>query len=84
MGRYLRATASYSDAVDGAGQTAFGTSANAVTAVVAVDEYDRNADGRIDSTEVLEAVADYFAGTLSQARVLQVVALYFAGLPPTS
>ena len=83
-GRYLRATASYSDAVDGAGQTAFGTSANAVTTVVAVDEYDRNADGRIDSTEVLEAVADYFAGTLSQARVLQVVALYFAGLPPTS
>ena len=83
-GRYLRATASYSDAVDGAGQTAFGTSANAVTTVVAVDEYDRNADGRIDSTEVLEAVADYFAGRLSQARVLQVVALYFAGLPPTS
>ena len=83
-GRYLRATASYTDAVDGAGQTAFGTSANAVTTVVAVDEYDRNADGRIDSTEVLEAVSHYFAGTLSQARVLQVVALYFAGLPPTS
>ena len=84
VGRYLRATASYSDAVDGDGQTAFGTSANAVTTVVAVDEYDRNADGRIDSTEVLEAVSHYFAGTLSQARVLQVVALYFAGLPPTS
>ena len=83
-GRYLRATASYTDPVDGAGQTAFGTSANAVTTVVAVDEYDRNADGRIDSTEVLEAVSHYFAGTLSQARVLQVVALYFAGLPPTS
>ena len=84
VGRYLRATASYTDPVDGAGQTAFGTSANAVTTVVAVDEYDRNADGRIDSTEVLEAVSHYFAGTLSQARVLQVVALYFAGLPPTS
>ena len=84
VGRYLRATASYSDAVDGADQTASAISASAVTATVAVDEYDRNADGRIDSTEVLEAVADYFAGTLSQARVLQVVALYFAGLPPTS
>lgn len=75
-GNYLRATATYTDD-SGAGQTA--TSA-ATNSRIAIDSYDRNADGRIDGPEVLAAVSDYFRGSLTGTRVLAVVALYFRGL----
>ena len=82
-GRYLRATASYSDAVDGAGQTAFGTSANAVTTVVPADPvYDgiipgTQPDGIIDAAEVIKAVQDYFDDIIDADKVLDIVKLYF-------
>ena len=79
MGRYLRATASYSDAVDGADQTASRISSNAVQAATTPADpvYDANRDGIIDSTEVLQAVADYFNNVIGPTRVLAIVALYF-------
>ena len=45
--------------------------------------YDADESGVIESDEVLQAVAHYFAGTINQTQVLEVVALYFAGLPPS-
>ena len=48
---------------------------------MAIDSYDIDSNGVINSTEVLSAVADYFSGGLILGqRVLEVVALYFAGL----
>ena len=75
-GEYLRATVTYADD-SGAGQTA---ESPATTGRVAIDSYDRNSDGRIEASEVLAAVTDYFGGTIDGPRVLQVVALYFSGL----
>ena len=42
--------------------------------------YDMNEDNTIDSSEVLAAVAAYFAGDIDGPTVLGVVAHYFAGL----
>ena len=42
--------------------------------------YDANEDGVLDSDEVIQAVADYFAGTIDAPTVLGVVEDYFAGL----
>ena len=47
---------------------------------VGLGTYDGNEDGTIDSSEVLKAVADYFAGDIDAPTVLGVVAHYFAGL----
>ena len=47
----------------------------------AVHGYDANEDDKIDSGEVLQAVSDYFDGTIGQTEVLVVVAQYFADLP---
>ena len=54
-----------------------------VTDVGLTNAYDVDESGVIESDEVLQAVADYFAGTINQTQVLEVVALYFAGLPPS-
>ena len=75
-GNFLRASVTYDDD-SGTGQTA---GPAATTGRVAIDSYDGNADGTIDSSEVLEAVAGYFRNEISAQRVLQVVALYFSGL----
>ena len=55
-----------------------------VTDVGLTNAYDVDESGVIESDEVLQAVADYFAGTINQTQVLEVVALYFAGLPTGS
>ena len=75
-GNYLRATLTYTDN-SGAGQTATA----ATTRQVPIDAvYDRDYDGTINGTEVLDAVADYFNRLIDGDRVLDVVALYFDGL----
>ena len=43
-----------------------------------IAEYDLNDNGRIDSTEVLAAVSDYFSGDITASDVLAVVAKYFS------
>ena len=43
----------------------------------AVSDYDADNDGTIESTEVLQAVKDYFAGSLDETGVLDVVKRYF-------
>ena len=68
-GNYLRASVTYDDD-SGTGQTAGPT---ATTGRVAIDSYDSDSNGVINSTEVLTAVADYFQGDLTGPRVLQVV-----------
>ena len=40
--------------------------------------YDSNADGEIDSNEVLDAVEDYFNDVITSPQVLDVVEYYFA------
>ena len=75
-GDYLRARVTYDDD-SGTGLTVI---SDATTGRVAIDSYDADSNGVINSTEVLSAVADYFAGDLTVGRVLEVVALYFAGL----
>ena len=75
-GNYLRASVTYDDD-SGTGLTAGPV---ATTDPVAVDTYDTNRDGTIDSGEVITAVADYFDREITVARVLDVVALYFTGL----
>ena len=71
--QYLRATATYTDAVQGAGQEA-----SAVTdSAVLISSYDADADGVIDPPEILQAVRDYFDDELSSQRILRLVRLYF-------
>ena len=43
------------------------------------DLYDANRNERIDSNEVLDAIADYFAGLLTGDEILEIVALFFFG-----
>ena len=82
-GKYLRATASYTDGYGA--DTAYGTSANAVvdtaaptTGSVVGDKYDTSKNGEIEGPEAIQAVKDYFAGDISGADVIAVVKLYFA------
>ena len=42
------------------------------------DPYDLNRNGTIEKDEVLEAIADYFAGHMEKDDVLALVARYFA------
>ena len=75
-GNFLRASVTYEDD-SGTGQTAGPT---ATSDRVAIDSYDIDSNGVINSMEVLSAVSDYFDNEISAQRVLQVVALYFDGL----
>ncbi len=84
VGRYLRATATYTDS-DGPNQTASGISASAVQAATqAVHRYDRNANGRIEREEVIAAINDFLfgGGTTTRAEVIEVINLYL--FPPQS
>ena len=81
VGRYLRARATYTDPVDGPGQIADFITANTVQAATqAIHEYDRNANGRIEISEAIEAVQHYFAGRIRIEVAIQVVQLYFSTL----
>ena len=77
-GYFLRARVTYDDD-SGTGQTAGPVS---TTGRVAINSYDADANGVINSTEVLAAVADYFTPNsgVTVQEVLAVVELYFAGL----
>ena len=55
------------------------TVTNADTGSGIGDTYDANEDGTISSTEVLQAVKDYFDNNINSTEVLAVVKLYFAG-----
>ena len=80
VGNYLRATASYNDA-QGSGQSASETT-NAVNAATTtpIHRYDSNGDGRIQRSEVLDAIDDYqFGGTASRSDVLDLIDLYQFG-----
>ena len=75
-GNFLRASVTYDDD-SGTGQTA---GPDATTGRVAIDSYDSDSNGVINSTEVLTAVADYFNRVITDRGYWTVVALYFAGL----
>ena len=75
-GKFLRATVNYTD-TEGSGKTAEGFTANAVEMMRAAGSYDADNSGTIESTEVLQAVKDYFAGSLDETGVLAVVKRYF-------
>ena len=78
-GYYLRATANYTDPVDGPNQTVFRITANPVQAATQkIHEYDRNSNGRIEISEAIEAVQDFFAGRTTIEVAIRVVQLYFS------
>ena len=63
-----------------------GTDTIAVTITVtdvpegsALDLYDADNSGQIEGPEVIQAVKDYFADTITGLQVIEVVKLYFAG-----
>ena len=45
----------------------------------ALDLYDADNSGEIEGPEVIQAVKDYFADTITGPQVIEVVKLYFAG-----
>ena len=72
-GNYLRATVTYDDS-SGTGQTAGPT---ATTDRVKLHTYDSNANGRIDRSEVIDAIRHYlFANSISREQVIEVIRLY--------
>ena len=76
-GNYLRATVTYDDD-SGTGLTA-GPVATADR--VKLHTYDANASGRIERSEVIEAIRDYlFNRTITRDQVIQVIRLYLS--PP--
>ena len=86
--KYLKAMASYTD-THRAGRTADAMTANAVapttTGSALGDHYDSaanggNADGQLDTPEMLSAVRDYFAqgSTITVPQMLELVRIYFA------
>ena len=76
FGYYLRASASYTDAV-GPGKTASATTGS-VAARELVARYDANGDGSIDRTEALGALKDYFDDNLSLAEMVSIIQEYFS------
>ena len=88
--KYLKAMASYRD-THRSGRTAEAMTANAVgsatptTGSALGDHYDSaanggNADGQLDTPEMLSAVSDYFAegSTITRPEMLELVRIYFA------
>lgn len=56
----------------------YSVSAN-VTVENIISGYDRNGNGRIDKDEAIQAVVDYFNGTITRQQVLDVMISYFGG-----
>ena len=77
-GAFLRATASYDDAV-GTGKSAQAATSSGVAQMELLSEYDANRDGSIERSEAIRAVSDYFGGQISKDDVLAVLVLYFSG-----
>ena len=89
-GHYLRATATYTDAV-GTDMAKVDSMPTMMVGAEAVDTllgtYDANNSGEIEKSEVIQAIKDYFAGVqnptpdaLSKDDVVDVIKLYFASL----
>ena len=71
-GNYLRATVTYTDD-SGTGKTADASTSSAVK----LHTYDANASGRIERSEVIEAIRDFlFHRTITRDQVIQVIRLY--------
>ena len=77
-GAFLRATASYDDAV-GTGKSAQVATSSGVAQMELLSEYDANRNGSIERSEAIRAVSDYFDGEISKDDVLAVLVLYFSG-----
>ena len=72
-GNYLRASVTYTDD-SGAGQTAGPV---ATTDRVRIHGYDADADGRINRSEVIQAIRDFLVEhSISRAEVIEVIRLY--------
>ena len=72
-GQYLRVTVTYNDA-SGSNQTAGPT---APTDRVKLHTYDADADGRINRSEVIQAIRDFLVEhSISRAEVIEVIRLY--------
>ena len=76
-GAFLRATASYDDAV-GTGKSAQAATSAGVAQMALLRDYDANRNGRIERSEAVQAVSDYFNGQISKADVVDVLGLYFS------
>ena len=73
-GNYLRATVTYDDS-SGTGKTADRATSNRVR----IHTYDADADGRIDRSEVIEAIRDYlFERIITREQVIEVIKLYLS------
>ena len=88
VGRYLRATATYEDSVDGVNQTSRGITANAVQAAAQqAHRYDLDSNGSIEREEVIEAINDFLfndpppgGGTpTTREEVIDLINLYLFG-----
>ena len=77
-GAFLRATASYDDAV-GTGKSAQAATSSGVAQMELLSEYDASRNGSIERSEAIQAVSDYFNGEISKDDVLAVLVLYFSG-----
>ena len=78
VGRYLQATASYTDA-QGPGQSASAATANAVNAATTtpINRFDSNRDGSIQRDEVIGAIRAFlFDKTATRAEVIEVIRLH--------
>ena len=81
-GYYLKATASYTDGHD-SGKMAMATTSMVPVADPLLVKYDTDpTNGRIDRSEVITAIRDYFADPVSfpRADVIKVIRLYFSTL----
>ena len=80
-GNRLRATASYTDP-QGSGKTANLSSTNPVRGSGSIlADYDGDQSGRIDVSEALDAVDDYFDRTLSKTELLRIILAHFSQTP---
>ena len=81
VGRYLQATASYTDA-QGPDQSASAATANAVNAATTtpINRFDSNRDGSIQRSEVIGAIQAFLFGkTATRAEVIKVIHLHLFG-----
>ena len=77
-GSYLRASASYDDAV-GEGKSAEAATGSRVAPLDLLGKYDTDQTGSIDRSEATQAVRDYFNDEITKDEVITILMLYFAG-----
>ncbi len=76
VGMYLRATASYTDAV-GSGKRARAETTASVAVEELIERYDTNGDGMISRAEALEALKDYFNDEVDLTDMVRIIQEYF-------